>query len=709
MQSNTPRFDVRDYFRIAQKRKWFIILVGLAAMLIGGLYAISYPKSYRATALILVQQRQAGVVWLTPSDGRGRGGGDEGTIALETQASMIMGNQLAEKVAAALKEKRSGERVLTDAQEVQSSLTASTMQPDRIRIEAESPIERNAIAFAKEAADQFVIMNTEFKRAQDRKAREYLEEQLERTQEGLAQISDQIMEFQNRTGVYTDDAGAASAVEAMNRYQAARADALAELAAVEAQLQLAESMLSRAKAGRSKTQTVPNPTVSVLQNQLITAEVTLAELRTRYTDSHPAISETKARVTALKDQIKTTPPTIEVPYGMVGTESATLAERRVALLAQRVELQARIRAIENVERQVNAQAAGIPAKQAALSQLRARSDLLRQTHERILEELENRRLSEEAKSGTAMVFDSPTRAVSTRPSVSRGLLFAGVLGLVAGIALALVLEALDDTVHTPEDITREIDINFLGMVPLLDTGVNELITVSAPKSPPAEAYRTLRSNINFGLLEDPASMFLITSAGSGEGKTVTASNIAVVFAQAGQSVIVVDTDLRRPTLHRLLHGDSSRGLTNILVGEASIEDVLQDTHVEGLKLISSGPLPPNPAEMLDSDPMRRLIQDLKEYADIVIFDSPPAIVLTDAVVLSSKVERTILVAEAGQVTKEAFGEAVRLIRNARGNLLGVVLNKLRLSASDYYYYYYYYDYSHENPRVIAPPGADTEV
>jgi capsular exopolysaccharide synthesis family protein len=323
--------------------------------------------------------------------------------------------------------------------------------------------------------------------------------------------------------------------------------------------------------------------------------------------------------------------------------------------------------------------------------------------------LENRRLSEEAKSGTAMVFDSPTRAVSTSPSVSRGLLFAGVLGLVAGIALALVLEALDDTIHTPEDITRDIDINFLGMVPLLDTGVNELITVSAPKSPPAEAYRTLRSNINFSLLEDPASMFLVTSAGSGEGKTVTASNIEGVFAQAGQSVIVVDTDLRRPTLHRLLHGDSSRGLTNILVGEASIEDVLQDTHVEGLKLISSGPLPPNPAEMLDSDPMRRLIQDLKEYADIVIFDSPPAIVLTDAVVLSSKVERTILVAEAGQVTKEAFGEAVRLIRNARGNLLGVVLNKLRLSASDYYYYYYYYDYSHESPRVIAPPEADTEV
>ena len=201
----------------------------------------------------------------------------------------------------------------------------------------------------------------------------------------------------------------------------------------------------------------------------------------------------------------------------------------------------------------------------------------------------------------------------------------------------------------------------------------------------------------------------MTSAGAGEGKSATAANLAVVFAQAGQSVLLVDTDLRRPSLHRLFHCESTRGLTNILVGESTIDDVVQDTHVEGLRLVASGPLPPNPAEMLDSAAMQRLIDELANHADVVIFDSPPAIVLTDAVILSSKIDRTILVAEAGQVTREAFGEAIRLITNARGNILGVILNKLRLSASDYYYYYYYYDYSRETPRINTPPMSSDDV
>lgn len=700
MQSNTPRFDVRDYFRIAQKRKWFIILVALAAMLVGGLYAVSYPKSFRASSLILVRQRQPGVVWLANPGARQ----DEGDIAIETQASMITGSDLAERVAKALREKRSGERVLTDAEEVQSSLTAGTLPPDRIRIDAKSPIERHAIAFAQEAAEQFLIVNTEFRYDEDKRARLYLEAQLKRTEEQLERLSEEIMRFQNEMGVYSDDAGASVVTAAIARYGSAKADARTELAATDGQLRVIEGMLAGLQSSGSRTQKVPNPSRATLQNQLLTSQVTLSELRTRYQESHPAVQELVARIRALSAEIDRLPDSIDVPLGTMGTGPETLSQQKAALIARKGDLQARIEAIDKIEQQVRKDAAQLPSKQASLYRLKTRLATLETTHGRILAELESKRLSEEAKGGSAIILDSPTRAESTSPSISRGLLFAGVLGLVAGIALALVLEALDDTVHTPEDITREVDITFLGMVPLLDTAIDELITISAPKSPPSESYRTLRSNINFAMVDQPARQFVVTSAGSGEGKTVTASNIAVVFAQAGESVIVVDTDLRRPTLHRLMHGDSSRGLTNILVGEATIDDVLQDTHVEGLRLISSGPLPPNPAEMLDSAAMVKLIEDLRNYADIVIFDSPPAIVLTDAVVLASKVERTILVAEAGQVTREAFGEAVRLIRNARGNLLGVVLNKLRLSASDYYYYYYYYDYSHETPRVVTPPG-----
>jgi capsular exopolysaccharide synthesis family protein len=291
--------------------------------------------------------------------------------------------------------------------------------------------------------------------------------------------------------------------------------------------------------------------------------------------------------------------------------------------------------------------------------------------------------------------------------MGRMLAFSFVLGLAFGVFLAMVLEALDDTFHAPDDITAYTDVSFLGIVPLLEESGQGLITVTSPKSPPAEAYRTLRSNIHFAQLDSPARTFMVTSAGAGEGKTLTTANLACVFAQSGQEVLLVDADLRRPSLHRLFGLPSDQGLTNVLVGEAALSDVAQQTAIPGLRVVTTGPLPPNPAELIESQQMTAMIERSREIADIVLFDSPPAIILTDAVILSSKVERTILVAEAGQVSRDAFNEMCRIIRNARGQILGVVLNKLRLGASDYYYYYYYYDYSHYAPRGSATEQKST--
>jgi len=703
MQGSVPRFDVRDYFRIAQKRKWFIILVGLAAMLVGGLYAVSYPKVYRATSTVLVRMRPAGVVWLASPAGR-QGNGE---IALETQASMIVSGELARKVALALREKQSAQRVLSEMPEVRQALAATPRPPDRIQIDARSPIERNAVAFANEAAVQFVVMNTEFRREQDTRARKYLEEQLARAEEQLNDVHADLTTFRHQMGVYSEDAGASAIMGALARYSTSRADAMTELAAAEGQLEAVNALIARSESGASKPQRIANPTVAVLRNQLTAAEVALAELRGRYQDAHPAVQELLGRVDSLKAEIATAPGTTQVPAGALGAQADVLARQRDALIARKADLEARIEILDTIMTDLEGKAQTIPEKQSALFRLTSRAELLNETHARVLEQLEAKRLEEEAKGGTAMIFDTATQATSASPSVSRLLLFSGFLGLFVGVAMALVLEALDDTIHTPEDITKETDVTFLGMVPLLDTVDDELITISAPRSPPAEAYRTLRSNINFSMVDEPARMFLVTSAGTGEGKTATAANLAVVLAHAGQNVIVVDTDLRRPALHRVLHRASTPGLTNVLMGETTIEEALQETSAEGLRIMASGPLPPNPAELLDSATMEQFIQQIGDYADVVLFDSPPAIVLTDAVVLSAKVERTILVAEAGQVTREAFREATRLIEKARGTILGVVLNKLRLSAHDYYYYYYY-DYTGEGGPPDAPEDENTQ-
>jgi len=331
-------------------------------------------------------------------------------------------------------------------------------------------------------------------------------------------------------------------------------------------------------------------------------------------------------------------------------------------------------------------------KEVSLTQLQDKATLARLTYEALLQELRDTRLKEAAKQGTARILDQAIKAQEIKPSWGRAMIFAGMLGVFAGVMLALFLEALDDTIHSPEDILRDTTVAFLGIAPWTEQDPERLVTLASPKSPPAEAFRTLRSNINFALVDQPAHSFLVTSAGAGEGKTLTAANLAVVFAQAGQSVVLVDSDLRRPLLHRVFDCDSTMGLTNILVGELPLPQALQDTGVENLKLITSGPLPPNPAELLDSAAMQAFINQVSQQADIIIYDSPPAIMLTDAIVLSAKIERTILVAEAGQVTRDAFNEMVRLITNARGNILGAVLNKLKVTAGDYYYYYYYYYY-----------------
>jgi len=305
----------------------------------------------------------------------------------------------------------------------------------------------------------------------------------------------------------------------------------------------------------------------------------------------------------------------------------------------------------------------------------------------------------EMRESTARVVDRATGAQRVGPELFRTLIFSALIGAFVGIGLAFVLEIMDNTVRTPDDLTRDVGVPFLGIVPFVESAREELVTLTAPKSPPAEAYRAIRSNINFATVDTPVSTILVTSAGAFEGKTSLTANLAVVMAQSGQSVLLLDTDLRRPKLQRLFGLDASRGLTNVLVGDFDFHDVLQETGIPGLKFLASGPLPPNPAELLDSEKMANLINSLAESFDIVLLDSPPAIVLTDAAVLAAKVDTVICVCESGKVTREACREMKRLIENARGAILGAVLNKLRLSGSDYYYYYYYYyDYGRTGRR-----------
>ncbi len=229
-----------------------------------------------------------------------------------------------------------------------------------------------------------------------------------------------------------------------------------------------------------------------------------------------------------------------------------------------------------------------------------------------------------------------------------------------------------------------------------------LIVNEELKSPVAEAYRTLRTNISYCRTDSELKTLMFTSAGPMEGKSLTAANTAVALAQAGKKVIIVDSDLRRPVQHQIFGRKRHSGVTNFLVNGPSLIELIQETDISNLSILTSGPIPPNPSELLGSARMGELIALLRERADTVIFDVPPVIAVTDACVMASRLDGVILVLGAKTVSPEMAQKAKELILKARGCLLGVVLNRIDIETEHSYYYYYY-----GNERESAETGKKT--
>lgn len=220
------------------------------------------------------------------------------------------------------------------------------------------------------------------------------------------------------------------------------------------------------------------------------------------------------------------------------------------------------------------------------------------------------------------------------------------------------------------------------------TNTRRLIVHEDAKSPIAEAYRTLRTNIQFSKTDGELKTIMFTSSGPGEGKSTTIANTAVALAQSGKNVILIDCDLRKPVQHKIF-GKKNRGITNILVEEVPAGEFIQNTQVENLRILTSGPIPPNPSELLGSRKMQELLEYLKTQADYLIIDAPPVIAVTDACVLASRVDGITLIVNSGTVRPEMAQKAKDLLIKANGHVLGVILNRVEIEEEHAYYYYYY--------------------
>jgi protein-tyrosine kinase len=214
-----------------------------------------------------------------------------------------------------------------------------------------------------------------------------------------------------------------------------------------------------------------------------------------------------------------------------------------------------------------------------------------------------------------------------------------------------------------------------------------LITVQNPKSPISEQYRTIRTNIQFSFIDKTMRSLIVTSAGPSEGKSTTTANLAVTFAQQGKKVLLIDADMRKPTVHYTFRLNNIIGLTNVLTQSAALLSAYQETEIDNLFVLTSGPIPPNPAELLASKAMETFLEEVYKHFDLVIFDTPPVLAVTDAQILANKCDGTVLVVSSGKTEIEASVKAKELLLSANAKLLGVVLNGKKQQQGQYYYYY----------------------
>jgi succinoglycan biosynthesis transport protein ExoP len=283
--------------------------------------------------------------------------------------------------------------------------------------------------------------------------------------------------------------------------------------------------------------------------------------------------------------------------------------------------------------------------------------------------------------------------VPVSPNVKLNVALAAAVGFALAFGAALVLEYLDDTIKSPEDASVSLGLTTLGGISRMKGKdyKGKLITSHGPYSPTVEGYRLVRTNIQFAAVDRPVKCIVITSPNPGVGKSLTVANLGIAMAQANLRTIVVDTDLRIPSIHKIFQISNSEGLTDLLRSpELEIgKRYLKDTGVENLQVITSGPLPPNSAEMLGSKRMADLIQRLGEMADMIIFDTPPALAVTDAAVLSRRADGVILVIEAGKSRRDITRQAVDRLNQTGANVLGVVVNRVPDRHTQYHYYDYY--------------------
>lgn len=456
-----------------------------------------------------------------------------------------------------------------------------------------------------------------------------------------------------------------------------------------------------------------------IDKQIQDSEAALAKLRVRYTDEFTKVKETKAEIAKLK-------------ASRVNIEKQR--RKRIESDKQKFEKEIKSDTISVLRAQLNAavkrenqlgvayqnsvsSASFKGIKETQLTQLKREIETYRKQLDTYLQRQKEQELSIESSrpDNIKISANAVTPILPIGPNRNRNILLAFLVSLVGGIGLSFLLDYLDDSIKTSDDVGRSLGLATLALIPhhntidkktrnkMLSVGESQgvsstaMIALEDNRSAMAEAYRHLRTSLLFSSAGKPPETILVTSSQPSEGKTTTAINTAITLAQSGAEVVLIDCDLRRPRLHNHFNMENSHGLTNYLSGERDTDNLLKPLpSLPNLKIVTSGPIPPNPAELLSSNEMKHLLQFLKGNFKHVVIDSPPAISFTDAAILATLVDGVVLVAMAGKSSVHLMRRFKQRLANIGARIYGVVLNGIKPNSVEYGYYGYGYTYSYYN-------------
>lgn len=734
-EEHEQEVHLSDYLTVIMKRKWIILTCLLVTVMITAYVTFTQTPVYKATTSLIIEKQEPNILQIEDIIASG----SSSNTYYQTQYEIIKSRSLARKVASELDLYTSREfnpeppsDPISRTKRWATSLVASVQrsvidfifpntqagdQKDvirlplyegidaaqdkildkfRARLSVEPVRETNMVQISFEAteprlaaqtsnavAKAYIEHNLETKMETIKQAVAWLKTRLEEERQAVQQAQNTFMEYRQEHNIITDISPETERI---------RAEKLADL----------DSKITEAKTNRIKAQNryekaqdfisnsgnldslpsiLSNEVTSSIQKSEMELSITLSDLSKKYGANHPQIQAIESQLQNLKQKklqaLKTIVTSLRNEYQTLLSEEKMLEQTLEEEKQEAMELN-----------QIAIQY-GVLKRQAQNA---------KEMYDLLVKRFKEASLTEDIKTVNARIVDSSQVPESPdRPQKKRNLLLAVVLGMFVGTGLSFFTEYMDNTLKQPEDLTQKLGIAYLGMIPAMKLGKNlepAQVCISDPHSIYSEAYRGVRTNLLFSAADTTPTTVLIASAGPGEGKTVTAMNLAVTLAHAGTSTVLVDCDLRKPMLHKHLKLSRDKGLSHVLTGSMELSEVQFPTEIENLTFVPSGPTPPNPSELLGSQSMQAMLFSLAESYDRVIIDSPPITAVSDSSILASQADGTILVVQAFETPLKMVQTSLDQIRTVQAKVLGGVLNGVDMEKEGAYYSYYSYYYYH---------------